>query len=99
MQLVGLPWDISNKICLQFGFLHYTTSGGSTAKGTVRLPISYTAKYSVATSTARTSNIWDYSDSYSCTICTNAVSSFEYRCIAPNNGQYIDGFFWIAMGY
>ena len=91
--------DISNGIILQFGYKADKTNGGSTAYGTVTLAVTYSSSYSITTSTARHHNLWDYSDFYSCTTCAIVLSQFNYRCIAPNNAQYITGFYWQTVGY
>ena len=91
--------EFNNGLIVQFAYKQDYTSAGSTAQGTIILPISYTQRFNCVITPSRNDNNFSHSNIYGfATYCGN-LAQFTYRGVAVNNAQFITGFDWITIGY
>ena len=88
-----------NSLIICFGRISSTTVGGSHIYQDITLPNSYTVtNYKVFITNFR-NNRWDYDIHYADAYGIKTVNTIYVECKGLNNGQFIDGFSWLTIGY
>ena len=89
-----------NSLLICFGRVNHTTSAGSNIVTNITFPLTYITCCHVLLTNFRNKNTtWDYDIHYSDAYRTISLNQISVKCAGLNNGQYIDGFNWITIGY
>ena len=85
---------------IQWGVNNTTTRSGSNILEVIQYPISFQTQAKAVIVTAKRDDAeWLYDFWYNHAIYRADATEFHIQMHSLNNGQYIDGFTWIAIGY
>ena len=90
----------NNGLIICYGCINQSTSSGSAISKIVTYPISFSTKVSsVIITSIRKDTRWLYDFYYCYAVFKDVIDCFHIQLHGLNNGQYIDGFTWFAIGF